>query len=371
MLLVDIVGYASCGLATTQWRSHRVPTTNTSPPVEPDWIPDEADFPARGSVEDAITFCLRYAVLAASGHNSQPWWFKVDDTAVTVGLDVSRGLAVADPLDREATISVGAAIMTLRIALAHFGLQARVDDWPDPKDPEACATVTVTSGASTDETLEPLFGQITQRRSSHAGFDDTPVDDAVLAELAGEAAAEGAALHSFTTADDRQALAELVAEADQEQMSDLRFRRELASWLRRPFSRQRDGLHGYTVGSPLEEVALTSPLIVRTFDVGKQRGAHNIDLVGASPVIAILSTAADDRSAWLDAGRAIARTHLRASRAGLSVGFLNQAIEVPATRAKVGEIIGAGAVPQILLRLGYGPPVPAQPRRPLERFLID
>ena len=73
----------------------------------------------------------------------------------------------------------------------------------------------------------------------------------------------------------------------------------------------------------------------------------------------------------LDAGRALARVHLRASLAGLSVGFLNQAIEVPTTRAKVGEIIGAGEVPQILLRIGYGPPVPAQPRRPLERFLID
>jgi hypothetical protein len=125
------------------------------------------------------------------------------------------------------------------------------------------------------------------------------------------------------------------------------------------------------VRSPLEEVALTSPLIVRTFDIGKQRGAHNIDLVGASPVIAILSTSADDRSAWLDAGRAMARAHLRASLAGLSVGFLNQAIEVSATRAQIGDILGGGAVPQLLLRIGYGPPVAAQPRRPLERFLID
>ena len=81
------------------------------------WSVDPADFPTGSPIGQAIEFCLRYAVLAPSTHNTQPWWFAIDGNTVTIGLDVSRGLAVVDPEDREGLISVGAALFHLRVLM--------------------------------------------------------------------------------------------------------------------------------------------------------------------------------------------------------------------------------------------------------------
>ena len=41
------------------------------------WKISEGDFPRSGDAEEKLRFLLNYAVLAPSGHNTQPWLFKV------------------------------------------------------------------------------------------------------------------------------------------------------------------------------------------------------------------------------------------------------------------------------------------------------
>lgn len=332
------------------------------------WDVEPSGFPAKGTVEDAIRFCLRYAILAPSSHNTQPWWFRIHDDGVTVGLDVSRGLAVSDPDDREGVMSVGAALFNLRVALARFGLDAAVQSFPDPLDPEACARVDVRFGRG-DALLEPLFEAVSRRRTSHATFADTPVDPLLLTTVMGDAAAEGASLRVFGGPQERERLAALVSEGDRTQMASHPFRRELALWLRRPIDQALDGLHGCVSGSPLEELTLSDPLVVRTFDMGGRRAARDRDLAIGSPAMLVLSTAADGRSDWLRAGQALQRVLLRLTDAGLSAGFLNQAIEVADLRTLLAEMLADGTVPQLLIRVGHGPVPEPQPRRDLEQFL--
>ncbi len=61
------------------------------------WLVDDAKFPAAGSEADLLLFGLRYAVLAPSSHNSQPWLFHVDGNAVEIYADPARRLPVVDP----------------------------------------------------------------------------------------------------------------------------------------------------------------------------------------------------------------------------------------------------------------------------------
>ena len=44
---------------------------------------------------------VRYATLAANGHNTQPWQFAIQEDSITIYPDASRRLAVVDPHDRE------------------------------------------------------------------------------------------------------------------------------------------------------------------------------------------------------------------------------------------------------------------------------
>ncbi|MFC7136860.1 nitroreductase family protein [Halobaculum litoreum] len=53
------------------------------------WRVDADGFPAGGTVAEQARFLLRYAVLAPSSHNTQPWSFAVDDDG-TVAVRGSR-----------------------------------------------------------------------------------------------------------------------------------------------------------------------------------------------------------------------------------------------------------------------------------------
>ncbi len=150
---------------------------------------------------------------------------------------------------------------------------------------------------------------------------------------------------------------------DRIQMADPHFRVELSSWLRSGLTSAGDGMPGYALEmSPV--TAVMAPLVVRTFDLGNGRAARNAELVRGSPVLAVLSTDGDDPGAWIRSGQALARVLLLATAAGIRASFLNQPVEVPTLRQRLAELVPGGGIPQLVLRLGYGPEGKPTPRRP-------
>mgnify|MGYP000196789740 CR=1 FL=1 len=61
---------------------------------------------------------IRYATLAASGHNTQPWRFSGDGGTVTIRPDLTRRTPVVDPDDHHLYASLGCAAENLKIAAA-------------------------------------------------------------------------------------------------------------------------------------------------------------------------------------------------------------------------------------------------------------
>lgn len=107
-----------------------------------------------------------------------------------------------------------------------------------------------------------------------------------------------------------------------------------------------------------------APLVVRTFDVGKGKAAHDRKIAEGSPILAVLGTSDDGPPDWLAAGQALGRVLLRAAQDEVSASFLNQPVEVAELRASVARLTGV-RVPQLVLRLGYGPIAEPTLRRPL------
>ena len=86
------------------------------------WNVKERQFPKNGKMESKLKFLVRYAILAPSGFNSQPWKFKITDNVIEVWADLDRSRREVDPKDRELYISVGCAIANLEIAARYFGM---------------------------------------------------------------------------------------------------------------------------------------------------------------------------------------------------------------------------------------------------------
>lgn len=312
---------------------------------------------------------LEFAVLAPSGHNTQPWRFRIDGDCVELRADRERRLPVVDPHDRAMIISCGAALAFLRVAIRALGRIPRVRRFPDADDPDLLAIVGMGEpcGPTLDEVA--LFAAIRRRRTNRHPFEDRAIPERVLATLAAMARQEETWTRILTGAGEKEAVAALVAEGDRRQGSDPAFRRELAAWMRPNHSRARDGMRGSAFGLS-ELVSVPFPWIIRTFDWGNGQAARDGQLAAGSPALLVLGTADDTPEAWLRCGEGLGMLLLRGCVHGLSASFLNQPVEVPALREELARLLGVDGFPQLVLRMGYGPAVPATPRRAVDEVLV-
>lgn len=80
----------------------------------------EATLPAE------IREMVRYATLAPSGHNAQPWKFAVQEDTIHILPDYARCLPAVDPQNRELWISLGCALENLVLAAQAAGYWADI-----------------------------------------------------------------------------------------------------------------------------------------------------------------------------------------------------------------------------------------------------
>jgi len=267
------------------------------------WALDPADWPADAPMRDRLAFALGYAVLAPSSHNTQPWLFRLVEedgrfgaagAAVEVLADRTRALPVVDPLDRELTISCGAAIGVLEGALRRFGHAAEVVDLTGGSpaggdraggaDPDLLARVVPGAEVVPVATDIALAEAIAARRTTRSAFPPDPVPEAVLKRCRGAAYTLGVELVGLgppgdpTTEPARRRIADLVAEADRLQFADPRFRRELALWIHSRRAGSHDGLSGASFGMP-DLLSPVGALVVRTFDMGEGVAAGDAEKI--------------------------------------------------------------------------------------------
>ncbi|WP_168788176.1 Acg family FMN-binding oxidoreductase [Paraburkholderia aromaticivorans] len=329
------------------------------------WSIDEHQLDPNADVEEKLRFALRYAVLAPSNHNTQPWHFIVDGDCVTLCADRMRALPVVDPFDRELIISCGAALFNLRVALSRFGLAYAITLFPSPADVDVLAHLRILRDGHCDASLAPLFDAMPRRVTTRETFVDEPIPVELQLRLEEAGAAEGADIVCAGNTVIRERLATLIAEADQAQFQDPRFRRELASWIHP--KRGQDGMPAFSPGMRVL-LDLAVPLVgsvIRTFDLGGGMAAAHHTLAAGSPLLLCIATGADDAVAWLVAGQALERVLLTATDEGITASYLNQPIEVASLRDTLRAALNLDGVPQLLLRIGRGRQAAHSRRRPL------
>jgi hypothetical protein len=330
------------------------------------WDVADVGFDTDGTFEEKTLALLRFAVLAPSGHNTQPWRFLIRQGSVDFFADRSRRLQVVDPAERELVMSVGAALGTFCVAAHHFGHETLVAAFPDPDDLDLVASVRLRPAEAYDH---DLFAAIPTRRTTRAPFDESDLPNELLSELKVDAQAQGVDL-AIVTGEQRAAIAQLVSRGDAIQMSDKSFRRELASWIRPNLGDDTDGMRGYGFGFS-NLLSHAGSFVIRAFDLGRSQGAKDRRLAEAAPALLLLATQDETHTEWLAAGQALVRVLLRLAAAGATASFLNQPIEVAELRGRLATAVGISSVPQLLLRCGYGPEVEAEPRRPIEEVLSE
>jgi hypothetical protein len=275
--------------------------------------PPAERFPAEAAAAQKLRFVLEYAILAPSGHNTQPWRFAIAGDSLELRADRSRALPVVDPDDRELTMSCGAALAFVRVALSRFGHDAVVQPLPDAAEPDLLARVNLGDRVEPTTADQALFEAIPKRRTIRAPFDPRHVPAELVAELEQLATREGAWLAPIAPGERRREVAALVDEGDRAQAANPAFRRELAAWFRPNRSASRDGIPGYAFGMS-DLFSRVGAFVLRRFDWGKRQATNDRKLIEGAPLVAVLGTDRDEPRDWLAAGQALAYVLLRARR---------------------------------------------------------
>lgn len=310
-----------------------------------------------------LVFLLRFAILAPSTHNTQPWKFElgpIGSDEIRLHLDLSRWLRVADADQRELHLSAGCALENLLIAGEHFGFAPHVRYFPQPQDETHVATVRFGKGAQTPAHHRHLFDCIPARHTNHKSYDGQPVDQATLDLLRSYLVEDDVALFATSSMTTRREVDALVVEADAMQFADTAFREELAYWIGK-------GVFGASwLMSKLAQVSM------RYVDLGMHLMRKDAEVLQQSPVLAALFTQEDTRRAQVRAGQVFERLHLLATYLGLSVQPMNQALQVPELKARLASVLpAAGRAIQMLFRMGYAEPEAEHtPRRELSEMML-
>ena len=326
--------------------------------------------PSQESGGNLFRSILKHTVLAPSGHNTQPWLFKLSsDNSLDLIADRTRALPVVDPYDRELTISCGAALDHLEVAASHYERALRIDLSPNPSEPDVLARVKFINDAP--ENLDGLFEAIPKRRTTRAKFNERTLSDELTERCKAIAEEFGVTLDLITDNDKRSSIADLVAEGDRIQFADPSFRRELAAWVHSRRRASQDGMSGEGFGMP-DVLSPVGALVIRTFDIGKGVAAGDRDkIVEGSPTLAVFSSTDDSSYSWIQTGRALSRVLLSLAANGATSSYLNPPVELAELRPRLQTMVRARGVPQLLMRFGYGPSPSPTVRRAVEQVIVD
>ena len=318
--------------------------------------------PSADLSEQTVTELLTAAVAAPSMHNTQPWRFRVRRDSHTIELhsDPTRALRYGDPAGRAVHIACGAALFNLRLAVASAGRQPVVMMLPDPGQPLLLATVQLGGPYHPQQAERELHAAIARRHTNRGPFTSRRVPQGVLTELAEAAATEGAILHIL---DDNEAIRvlRLARDAERDQLADPAYRGELAQWA--GGGRDREGIPDSAMGPR----AVDGRAPVRDFRPA-QPSPRSYALFEQTPQLAVLSVRFGEKADWLRAGQALQRVLLTATSRGIAASPLTQPLET-ADAWLVRDPRSGSEQPQMILRVGYGVPVPGTPRRPVSEVL--
>jgi hypothetical protein len=319
-----------------------------------------------------MRFLLRYVVLAPSAFNTQPWKFRITHEGIEVFGDYTRRLPIVDSGNRELLMSIGAAVMNLRVAAAYFGFECFVLYNYSGASDEPLAFVRLephAEGSSISHRRASLFTSIPERHTNRNQFLDSRIPAAVVNLIKECAGDSDASVVVSVDGSLNERVGDLVARADQIQLSDPSYRQNLAEWMRGGWTDTNDGVPGEAFGFD-DRLAGVAQWATRAIDAGKVRAARDRNLCLDAPGL-IVVCAEEAVPQWLAAGELLEDILLTLTREGVHHSYFNVPVHLADLRGEIRRIVAAPNWPQLLLRIGYclTPPV-LTPRRPVEEVLL-
>lgn len=309
---------------------------------------------------------VRLASKAPSGHNTQPWHFRISNEGITILPNYKVALPVVDPYNRELFISLGCAVENLFIAATHSGYKAHIST--------CCQEEIRISLIQADMDTDPLFAQIEKRQTNRGLFNGIQIPPETLERIKSFRKEAQVQFYIFEKeSSSAQTMKEYIREGNKIQMKDQLFKTELLSWMRfntKQVEATQNGLSYQVFGTPALPESIAKP-IVKLFLKPNLQNRSDMHKIDSSSHLVLFTTCNNTFKEWINTGRTLQRFLLKLTEAGVSCAFMNQPCEVEALASDLQKSLPIhNECPTILLRIGFAAPAPYSPRKEIGKILI-
>jgi len=296
-------------------------------------------------------FLVNFALLAPSSHNTQPWWFKVDNDSIKVFRNLGRRLPVADSNDRQHYLSIGCCIENIVIAADYYGYDTKVVYRDKTKKEEHVATIFLTYTGSVLRSKDHLIYNILLRKTNRGKYNPAPLPLELIKDLS-TLSNVGSRLSIINVPSKIEELADITVAASVASMESREFRYELSHHLKHNLTKEKTGMPGFSLEIPTL-ISFILPILIRSFNLEKIiRDSNKRLFVKNTPALGIITTHSDKVENWLDAGRMFQHTSLILNAKGISTAPWGAPIQIGDFYKKIQLVIDTSERPQFLFRVG-------------------
>jgi nitroreductase len=340
---------------------------------------------------DVRKWILSYAILAPHSHNLQSWLVDLRrPQEIILYCDTNRLLPETDPYSRQIMMSHGTFLELLELAAIERGLRATIELFPEGEfapekiDNRPVAHIRLSADATVKK--DPLFSHVLSRRTNRENYEMRDIPEEAFRDIEASVATCPIRLGrvGMNESDLLRRHRAIAAEAWRIEMITPRTIMESYRLLRvgpDEIAKYRDGI---SINKPILRFLVATGLFDRSKAPGPDDSGVKSQIedfntkLEKTPAFFWMISEGNDRKTQINAGRAYVRAQLAATKHGLSMQPISQALQEYPEQAKpyaqIHQLLDS-PVPrytvQMWARLGYAPIIGPSPRRGLSEHIVS
>ncbi len=318
--------------------------------------------------KDVLMKIIKYAAKAPSGHNTQPWKFKIGNDRISILPDFTRALPVVDSDNHALYISLGCALENLIIAANQFDCETKTTIHNSGNE----TFIQIDLYQSEEIKKTDLYNFIEKRQVTRNKYSTEKIQKEFLRELFDDILDKCLQVKLFLSKTEIENLTPYIIEGSNLQFNNKAFVKELVSWFR--FSEKEvliegDGLWTASMGLPNMRRCIGN-FVMKNFVSAKSEAKRWKKIISKSAGFALFMVEKNDTEHWIKLGQAFQRFGLLATKMNINHAHVNMPCEELPVREKMIRNFQLNEyTPLLLIRFGYSNPLPYSYRRNINEIL--
>jgi len=172
---------------------------------------------------------IEYGIKAPSGHNTQPWKFKIKENGIEIHPNLDKTLPVVDGNHRELYISLGCALENICVAASNFGYNSKTDILQK----DSVYNIEIKLQKTESLKADPLFSQIEKRQTNRSIFKSKIISTDTVATLQRIPINHSVSMFYFKKGEPEfETLSKYIYTGNEIFYNDKAFRKEVLTWMR-------------------------------------------------------------------------------------------------------------------------------------------